>query len=140
MNASTANTPGAKADLTMAMPASTAQIPGSTADKGTVIAVDGLTRRFGTFTAVNNISFDVRDGEIFGFLGPNGAGKSTTIKILCTLLHPTSGHVVVADHDVTTEPDAVRGAIGIVFQDNSLDSGLTAQENLDIHWAMCYQR
>ena len=118
---------------------STDSIPNTAAvnsEKGTVIAVDGLTRRFGDFTAVNNISFNVRDGEIFGFLGPNGAGKSTTIKILCTLLHPTSGHVVVADHDVTTEPDAVRGAIGIVFQDNSLDSGLTAQENLDIHCMM----
>ena len=104
-----------------------------TGEKGTVINVEALTRRFGDFTAVNNISFNVRDGEIFGFLGPNGAGKSTTIKILCTLLHPTSGQVEVAGHDVNGEADAVRAAIGIVFQDNSLDSGLTAQENLDIH-------
>ncbi len=101
-----------------------------------VISVSDLTRRFGNFTAVNKINFDVHEGEIFGFLGPNGAGKSTTIKIMCTLLQPTSGRVEVAGHDVTTEPDVVRAAIGIVFQDNSLDSGLTAQENLDIHCMM----
>lgn len=103
---------------------------------GLVISVTDLTRRFGDFTAVNKISFNVREGEIFGFLGPNGAGKSTTIKIMCTLLQPTSGQIEVAGHDVTAEPDAVRAAIGIVFQDNSLDSGLTAQENLDIHCMM----
>lgn len=101
-----------------------------------VISVSDLTRRFGDFTAVNKISFDVQEGEIFGFLGPNGAGKSTTIKIMCTLLQPTSGLVEVAGHDVTAEPGSVRAVIGIVFQDNSLDSGLTAQENLDIHCMM----
>ncbi|MEP7289300.1 MAG: ATP-binding cassette domain-containing protein [Chloroflexota bacterium] len=101
-----------------------------------LIAVDGLTKRFNDFTAVDNISFQVQEGEIFGFLGPNGAGKSTTIKMMCTLLTPTSGHIHVAGHDVITDSDAVRSAIGIVFQDNSLDSGLTAQENLEFHCMM----
>ncbi len=105
-------------------------------DEPPLIDVQGLTRRFGTFTAVDNVSFQVHEGEIFGFLGPNGAGKSTTIKVLCTLLRPTAGKVRVADCDVTSEADAVRSSIGIVFQDTSLDSGLTAQENLDFHCMM----
>jgi ABC-2 type transport system ATP-binding protein len=78
----------------------------------------------------------VHEGEIFGFLGPNGAGKSTTIKVMCTLLRPTAGRVYVAGHDVEREPDAVRASIGIVFQDTSLDSGLTGQENLEFHCMM----
>jgi ABC-2 type transport system ATP-binding protein len=101
-----------------------------------VIRVEGLVKRFGDFTAVDNISFDVREGEIFGFLGPNGAGKSTTIKVMSTLLQPTSGRVEVAGQDVTKNPDDVRAALGIVFQDNSLDVALTAQENLDFHCMM----
>lgn len=107
--------------------------PAATAN---VIEVEGLVKRFGDFTAVNNISFSVREGEIFGFLGPNGAGKSTTIKVLCTLTEATSGKLSVAGHDVAKDSDAVRAAIGIVFQDTSLDSGLTAQENLDFHCMM----
>ena len=102
-------------------------------DETTLVSVQNLTRRFGNFTAVNDISFDVREGEIFGFLGPNGAGKSTTIKMICTLLKPTAGHILIAGKDVMVEPDAVRSDIGIVFQDNSLDSGLTAMENLNFH-------
>ncbi len=98
-----------------------------------VIHVENLTKRFNDFVAVNNISFDVQEGEIFSFLGPNGAGKSTTIKVMCTLLQPTSGAVCIADYDVVSQPDAVRATIGIVFQDNSLDSTLTAQENLEFH-------
>lgn len=98
-----------------------------------IIQVDHLTKKFEDFTAVNDISFEVREGEIFGFLGPNGAGKSTTIKTLCTLLQPTSGHIRVAGYDVEESPDVVRAMIGIVFQDNSLDSDLTAQENMDFH-------
>ena len=101
-----------------------------------IIRVDGLTKQFGTFTAVDQISFGVNEGEIFGFLGPNGAGKSTTIKMLCTLLRPTAGQIEVAGYDVSAAPDAVRSAIGIVFQDNSLDSGLTAEENLVFHCMM----
>ena len=102
-----------------------------TGEKSTVISVEALTRRFGDFTAVNNISFNVRDGEIFGVLGPNGAGKSTTIKILCTLLHPTSGQVEVAGHDVNAKSDPVRAAIGVVLQDNSLDSAWLGCTNND---------
>jgi len=65
-----------------------------------LVQVESLVRKFGSFTAVDDVSFNVRQGEIFGFLGPNGAGKSTTIKMICTLLRPTSGHIAVAGHDV----------------------------------------
>jgi len=98
-----------------------------------VVEVRELTRRFGDFTAVDAISFDVHEGEVFAFLGPNGAGKSTTISMLCTLAHPTSGHVTVAGFDVATRPKAVRRHIGLVFQEPTLDDRLTAQENLRFH-------
>ncbi len=98
-----------------------------------IIQVDHLTKKFDDFTAVNDISFEVREGEIFGFLGPNGAGKSTTIKVLCTLLKPSGGHIRVGGYDVQADSDTVRSMIGIVFQDNSLDSDLTAQENMEFH-------
>lgn len=101
-----------------------------------LVSVRNLVKRFGSFAAVDDISFDVVPGEIFGFLGPNGAGKSTTIKMICTLLAPTSGSIRVAGYDVMTHPDAVRSHIGIVFQDNSLDSGLTGYENLQFHCRM----
>jgi ABC-2 type transport system ATP-binding protein len=113
--------------------ASTAQPTPQPSHTAPIVEVRDLTRKFGTFTAVKAINFEVYDREIFGFLGPNGAGKSTTIKMMCTLLAPTSGQVSVAGHDVMRESDAVRSAIGIVFQDNSLDSGLTALENLEFH-------
>jgi len=102
----------------------------------TIISVEDLTRRFKDFTAVNRVSFQVYEKEIFGFLGPNGAGKSTTIKMLCTLLKPSGGKASVAGFDVVTQADAVRSNIGIVFQDTSLDSGLTAMENLQFHCMM----
>jgi ABC-2 type transport system ATP-binding protein len=98
-----------------------------------VVEVRDLTRRFGDFTAVDAISFDVREGEVFAFLGPNGAGKSTTINVLCTLAHPTSGHVAIAGFDVVSRPKAVRRHIGLVFQEPTLDDRLTAQENLRFH-------
>jgi ABC-2 type transport system ATP-binding protein len=98
-----------------------------------VVEVEGLVRRFGELAAVDGVSFDVERGEIFGFLGPNGAGKSTTIKILATLLAPTAGRAAIAGHDVVREPLRVREAIGIIFQDNSLDDRLTADQNLYIH-------
>src|SRR5258708_4765530 len=82
-----------------------------------LIVVENLTKKFGDFTAVNNVSFQVEESEIFGFLGPNGAGKSTTIKMICTLLRPTAGRVHVAGYDVQTQSDMVRSNIGIVFQD-----------------------
>ena len=102
-----------------------------------VIRVEGLKKRFGELTAVDGISFDVRPGELFGFLGPNGAGKTTTIKMLCTLLKPSAGRVLINGHDVIAEAAAVRAGIGIVFQDNTLDDYLTAEQNLRYH-AMIY--
>jgi ABC-2 type transport system ATP-binding protein len=97
------------------------------------VEVDGLVRRFGAFTAVDDVSFAVEPGELFGFLGPNGAGKTTTISILCTLLRPTAGRASVAGHDVATEPSAVRSSIGLVFQEITLDDYLTGAENLKFH-------
>jgi len=102
-----------------------------------IVEVDNLSKKFGALTAVDGVSFAVGAGEIFGFLGPNGAGKSTTIKILATLLKPTSGRARLAGHDVATHPNDVRQAIGLVFQDPSLDIRLTADENLQFH-AMLY--
>ncbi|MBI5741771.1 MAG: ATP-binding cassette domain-containing protein [Nitrospirae bacterium] len=98
-----------------------------------IIRVENLTRRFGNIIAVNDISFEVEEGTIFGFLGPNGAGKTTTINILCTLLSPTSGKASIAGHDCVREPSGVRKSIGIVFQDTTLDKDLTAYENLLFH-------
>jgi ABC-2 type transport system ATP-binding protein len=98
-----------------------------------IIEVKNLVKKFGNFTAVNNISFSVGKGEIFAFLGPNGAGKSTTIKMLTTLLRPTSGTIVIDTHDPVVEPDAARRSFGIVFQDPSLDDELTAWENMEFH-------
>jgi ABC-2 type transport system ATP-binding protein len=97
------------------------------------IEVINLTKRFGDFTAVDAISFDVSKAEIFGFLGPNGAGKTTTISMLCTLLRITSGQAFLGGHDVAREPAEVRRQIGIVFQDTTLDDRLTAAENLRFH-------
>jgi ABC-2 type transport system ATP-binding protein len=102
-----------------------------------VIAVEGLGKDFGTLTAVAAVDFAVHRREIFGFLGPNGAGKTTTINMLATLLKPTRGRAELAGHDVVREPKAVRQAIGMVFQDPSLDNRLTADENLNFH-AMIY--
>jgi len=98
-----------------------------------IIEVNNLTKRFGDFTAVDDVSFNVAKGEFFAFLGPNGAGKSTTIEIMTTLLSPTAGQITIDGHDTIKEPDAARRAFGIVFQDPSLDDELTAQENMDFH-------
>src|SRR5205807_8078482 len=81
-----------------------------------VVSVENLTKRYGNFTAVDSISFDVQPGEVFGFLGPNGAGKTTTISVLCTLLRLTSGRAEVAGFDVQKQSDRVRRAIGLIFQ------------------------
>ena len=102
-----------------------------------IIEVDNLLKTFGDLTAVDGVNFTVGAGEIFGFLGPNGAGKSTTIKILATLLKPTGGRATLAGFDVLTQPNQVRQSIGLVFQDQTLDVRLTAQENLHFH-AMLY--
>jgi len=97
------------------------------------ISVKNLTKKFKDFIAVDDISFDVKKGEIFAFLGPNGAGKSTTIKMLTTLLEPTSGELSLNGIDVSKNKDEVRKSFGIVFQDPSLDDELTAYENMEFH-------
>jgi len=98
-----------------------------------IIEVKNLTKKFADFTAVNDVSFSVGQGEIFAFLGPNGAGKSTTIKMLTTLLHPTGGSLSIDGHNPVKEADAARKSFGIVFQDPSVDEDLTAWENMEFH-------
>ena len=98
-----------------------------------IIRVQHVVKSFGKVTAVDDVSFDVQTGEIFAFLGPNGAGKTTTIKMLTTLLRPTSGSLELDGLDPATHQTEVRRRFGVVFQDPSLDSDLTAWENMDIH-------
>ena len=98
-----------------------------------IIVAKDLTKKFDGFTAVDNISFSVEKGEIFAFLGPNGAGKTTTIKMLTTLLDPTSGTIFLNDFNVAKDPRSTRTSFGIVFQDPSLDTELTAYENMEFH-------
>jgi ABC-2 type transport system ATP-binding protein len=97
------------------------------------VSVRSLTRKFGDFTAVNGIDFDVAKGEIFGFLGPNGAGKSTTIRMLCGILAPTSGIGEVAGHDITSDQEAIKENIGYMSQKFSLYDDLTVEENIDFY-------
>ncbi len=101
------------------------------------IQVTNLTKRFDDFTAVDELSFQVKTGELFGLLGPNGAGKTTTLNMLSTLLVPTSGSAFVAGFDVQRRKDDVRRSIGVVFQEAALDTKLTGKENLTFH-AMMY--
>jgi len=98
-----------------------------------IIEIKNLTKKYGDFTAVNDITLNVKKGEIFAFLGPNGAGKTTTIKMLTTLTNPTSGHILINGFDPTIQQNEARESFGIVFQDPSLDDELTAYENLDFH-------
>ena len=98
-----------------------------------MIRVQNLVKTFGAFTAVNDVSFNVAEGEIFAFLGPNGAGKTTTIKMLTTLLKPTSGAIELDGLNPEHNQNEVRRRFGIVFQDPSLDGDLTAEENMEIH-------
>lgn len=98
-----------------------------------IIEVKNLIKDYGKYRAVNDISFNVAEGQFFGFLGPNGAGKSTTINILCTIIGRTSGEVYIDGKDVYTSQDEVRKKIGIIFQEKTLDERLTARENLLIH-------
>jgi ABC-2 type transport system ATP-binding protein len=97
------------------------------------IQVKDLTKTFNDLIAVNHISFEIEHGEIFGLLGPNGAGKTTTLSMLSTMLNPSSGTALINEIDIEKDQDGVRKAIGIVFQDQSLDEELTAQENMDFH-------
>jgi ABC-2 type transport system ATP-binding protein len=101
-----------------------------------IISVQNLKKYYKDVKAVDDVSFDVEEGEIFGFLGPNGAGKTTTIKMLVTLLRPTEGTAKIVDNDIVTSPDKVRSQIGIVFQEPALDDRLTGKENLDFHARM----
>src|SRR5712692_10571573 len=94
------------------------------------ISTVGLVRRFGEFTAVDGVDLAIDEGEIYGFLGPNGAGKSTTVRVLCTLLAPTSGRAVVAGYDVGSQPGEVRLHIGVALQDAALDPKQTGRELL----------
>jgi len=94
------------------------------------VAIENLTRYYGARKALNSVSFDVREGEIFGLLGPNGGGKTTLLQILCTLLPPSSGRATVFGLDVAQEPQRVRRRIGVVFQSRNVDGKLTSQENL----------
>lgn len=98
-----------------------------------MIKVENLVKKFGEVVAVNGITFEVGAGEIFAFLGPNGAGKTTSIKMLTTLLQPTSGKITIDNLDPITAPNDVRKRFGIVFQDPSLDQELTAFENMELH-------
>ena len=101
-----------------------------------MIRAENVTRKFGDFTAVDGVSFEVAAGEIFAFLGPNGAGKTTTIKMLTTLLPVTSGRLEIDGLDPARQQNEVRRRFGIVFQDPSLDSELSAWENMDLHGAL----
>lgn len=98
-----------------------------------IIEVKNLVKKFGGFTAVDGVSFSVSEGEIFAFLGPNGAGKTTIIKMLTTLLRPTSGGIILNGCDPAADPREARRSFGIVFQDPSLDDELTAYENMEFH-------
>jgi ABC-2 type transport system ATP-binding protein len=100
------------------------------AENNNSVVVESLVKRFGNFIAVDRINLEVRKGEVFGFLGPNGAGKSTTIRMLCGLLKPTSGHAVVAGFDVSRNPESVRQNIGYMSQKFSLYNDLKVIENI----------
>ena len=101
-----------------------------------IIKTQELCKKFNGMAAVDKISFSVIKGEVFGFLGPNGAGKTTTIKMLTTLLFPTSGSATISNHDIVKQRDQVRQRIGVVFQEPALDPDLTGFENLDFHARM----
>lgn len=97
------------------------------------IKAENLTKLFGRLVAVDHVSFEIEDGEIFGFLGPNGAGKTTTLMMLATALNPSYGSARVCGYDIREDKDKVRECIAILFQEPSLDISLTAKENLDFH-------
>src|SRR6267142_4065608 len=100
---------------------------------GAMIECQNLTKRFGTFTAVDHVTFSVEKGSIFGFLGPNGSGKSTVIRMLCGILEPTSGAAQIAGHDVVKQLDEVKGFIGYMSQKFSLYDELSVNENLEFY-------
>jgi ABC-2 type transport system ATP-binding protein len=103
------------------------------ASNGRAIEVDHITKKYGDFTAVDDVSFNVKDEEIFGLLGPNGAGKSTLIRMMTTLIPITGGKALIGGHDVAIEPDAARREIGVIPQAMTSDMDLTVEENLNIY-------
>jgi ABC-2 type transport system ATP-binding protein len=125
-----------KQDETAAEPAPAEAKPApqaAVAEPGVAVVVEGLTRRFGDFVAVDDVSFSVRQGEVFGFLGPNGAGKSTTIRMLCGLLRPSAGRGRVGGYDVYAEPERIKAVIGYMSQRFSLYEDLRVEENIDFY-------
>lgn len=98
-----------------------------------IIVVDEFVKKYGDFTAVDHVSFEVDSGSIFAFLGPNGAGKSTTINTLCTIAEKNAGTLLIDGKDVSKQKDEVRNLIGVVFQDSTLDTKMTVEENLLMH-------
>jgi len=105
----------------------------ATNDGSPALKVDGLTKNFGTFTAVDNVSFEVQRGEVIGYLGPNGSGKTTTIRMLCGLLHPSAGSALVMGLDVIHKPESVKPLIGYMSQKFALYDDLTVLENLEFY-------
>ena len=112
---------------------STHSVGQSSAPAVNAIEVDHIVKKYGDFTAVDDVSFAVKDGEIFGLLGPNGAGKSTLIRMMTTLIPITSGKALIAGHDVQKDPDAVRRTIGVIPQALTSDLDLTVEENMNIY-------
>jgi len=104
--------------------------------EASAILIKGLTKKFDGLTAVDAVDLDIKKGELFGLLGPNGAGKSTLIKMLTTMLKPTTGSAMVWGHDIARKRNEVRSSIGVVFQDPAIDTMLTGRENLDFHGRM----
>jgi len=105
----------------------------SAPNNGLAVTVQDLEKRFGSFIAVNRVTFQVAKGEIFGFLGPNGAGKSTTIRMLCGILTPSGGTGTVAGYDIRTQPEQIKSHIGYMSQKFSLYGDLTVEENIDFY-------
>ncbi len=110
-------------------------LPGKRFERARPSSSTDLERRFGSFVAVNRVSFQVDRGEIFGFLGPNGAGKSTTIRMLCGILAPTGGRGTVAGFDIRTQPEQIKANVGYMSQKFSLYQDLTVEENIDFYAA-----
>jgi ABC-2 type transport system ATP-binding protein len=109
---------------------------GQTAERNSVISTRGLTKKFGNFTAVNGVSFDVMPGEVVGYLGPNGSGKTTTIRMLCGLLNPSARLALVMGKDITKEPEQIKQEIGYMSQKFSLYDDLTVLENLQFYFGV----
>ena len=121
------------APFSLSPPTRSAGAPPFSLSSSSAVTVDKLERRFGSFVAVNRVSFQVNRGEIFGFLGPNGAGKSTTIRMLCGILSPSGGRGSVAGFDIRTQPERIKAHVGYMSQKFSLYQDLTVEENIDFY-------